>query len=404
MLDLRSGVPYWLIKNGLPYSYPKLRQSIKTDVVILGGGISGALCSWYLTHAGIENVVIDARSIGLGSTSASTGLLQYEIDTPLVRLAEITGRTNAVRAYLLGVDAIDQLADIASQVGYKDFIRKPSLYYAALKTDIDFLKSEFAIRDQSGIEVEFLSGNDIQKDYGFKSEGAILSSQAAQVDPYGFTHAILQHVIDKGTTVYDRSPVDNIQEKRDGVNLKTKQGVMIRAKKIVYANGYEVSKMLSKKIVSLHSTYASISENPDTSPVYWKDNALMWSTASPYLYLRTTTDGRLIIGGRDENFFNPDKRDAHLKKKNEQLVKDFSKLFPHLSFLPEYSWAGTFGSTADGLPFIGAIREKPNSFFSLGFGGNGITFGLIGARMVTDMVLGKKNPDQKLFAFDRNSV
>src|SRR4051812_42198507 len=100
-MDLHSGYPFWLIKNGLPFEYPKLDRSIKTDVVILGGGISGALTAYHLINEAVDCVVVDARTIGLGSTCASTALLQYEIDTPLCRLKDKVGYSNAVQSYKL---------------------------------------------------------------------------------------------------------------------------------------------------------------------------------------------------------------------------------------------------------------------------------------------------------------
>jgi glycine/D-amino acid oxidase-like deaminating enzyme len=95
-MKLSSGYPYGLIKNGLPFSYPKLEKDISTDVLILGGGISGALTAHYLIQAGVDCTLIDARSIGLGSTCASTSLLQYEIDEPLHKLIPMIGEKAAV--------------------------------------------------------------------------------------------------------------------------------------------------------------------------------------------------------------------------------------------------------------------------------------------------------------------
>lgn len=401
MLDLRSGVPYWLVKNGLPFQYPKLRESINTDVAVLGGGISGALMSYYLTKAGIDHVVVDARTIGMGSTAASTGLLQYEIDVSLTELAKKIGPEKAARAYTLGVEAISDLKAIAAELQYDGFKSKQSLYYAARNADHDFIKKELLLRQQQGIRAEYVSEEELKRDFGFAAAGAIYSEQAAQVDPYGFTHAMLQYSMSKGVRVYDRTPIPDIDHRNHKVVLTTGDKLSIHAGKLIYANGYEISNTISKNIVKLNSTFTTISENPDVEKTYWKDNALIWSTATPYLYMRTTNDGRLLIGGRDENFFNPDKRDGLLEKKKKQLVRDFEKLFPHIPFIPEYAWAGTFGSTKDGLPYIGTLPNKPNGYFSLGFGGNGITFGQIGARIISDMLQGKKNEDVELFSFDR---
>ncbi|MFV7466688.1 FAD-dependent oxidoreductase, partial [Pseudomonas shirazica] len=87
-MDLRSGCPYWLVKNGLPYTYPTLEHNLTSDVAVVGGGVSGALIAWHLAAAGLQTVLLDRREIGWGSTAASTALLQYEIDTPMVKLAE----------------------------------------------------------------------------------------------------------------------------------------------------------------------------------------------------------------------------------------------------------------------------------------------------------------------------
>ena len=74
-MDLHSGNPFRLINNGLPFHYPKLKKNKKVKVAILGGGITGAIQSYFLTQAGINHIVLEKRSVGLGSTCASTALL-----------------------------------------------------------------------------------------------------------------------------------------------------------------------------------------------------------------------------------------------------------------------------------------------------------------------------------------
>jgi glycine/D-amino acid oxidase-like deaminating enzyme len=117
--------------------------------------------------------------------------------------------------------------------------------------------------------------------------------------------------------------------------------------------------------------------------------------------MRTTPDNRVLIGGRDVNFSATKRRDKLIKKKTKQLTKDANTLFPHLNFIPEFGWTGTFGATKDGLPYIGSYDKLPNSYFALGFGGNGITFSLIAARLLCDLLQGKENKDLELFSFDR---
>jgi glycerol-3-phosphate dehydrogenase len=74
-MDLSTGLPFWLVKNGLPYDYPQLAKNINCDVVILGGGITAAINAITLVEVGIPCVLIEKRSLGLGSTIATTALL-----------------------------------------------------------------------------------------------------------------------------------------------------------------------------------------------------------------------------------------------------------------------------------------------------------------------------------------
>ncbi len=400
-MKLSSGYPLSLIKNGLLFSYPKLERDIKTDVLVLGGGISGALTAHYLIREGIDCTLIDARTIGLGSTCASTSLLQYEIDTPLHELIKIVGEKSAVRSYKLGVSAIAKLSELATKTRMKDFEMKKSLYYAAYKKDIPFLKKEFDVRKKYGFKVKWLDENQVFKQFGFSCPGGILSDIAAATDTYLLTHHLLQYNINKGLVVYDRTPVVSIKHNRFNVQLKTQEKFIITAKKLIYATGYEVVDFISKPIVKLTSTYAVASEAFNSPIKPGKSNVLIWNTAKPYLYFRSTNDNRIIVGGRDEEFFSHIKRDKLIPQKSKQLQKDFKKIFPSIPFKTEFSWAGIFGSTKDGLPYIGAYRKLPNSFFALGFGGNGITFSQVAGEIITSLLKGKKNRDANIFSFER---
>lgn len=398
-MALIAGYPLWLVRDGLPFTYPKLDHDIETEVVVLGAGISGALMRYYLVEAGIPCVTIDARTIGLGSTSASTSLLQYEIDTPLYLLTEMIGRENAERAYHLCGNAILELERITYDVGIKYFERKKSLYYAAYKKDVTWLKKEYEARQAANFNVTWLEPEDIKEQYGFDSYGGILSELAAQTNAYMLAHCLLRHKYEEGT-IFDRSPVTNIKHSTKGVTLTTENGYTIKAKKLVYAVGYEVVNFIEQDVVKLLSTYAVVSEQYNERD-FWKDEVLIWNTADPYLYVRTTADNRVLVGGRDEDFHADWKRDKLINKKTSLLKADIDKLFPHLDFNPEFSWTGTFGATKDGLPYIGEYNGKPNGYFSLGFGGNGITFSQIGAAIICDMIQGKENKDAHLFRFNR---
>ncbi len=131
------------------------------------------------------------------------------------------------------------------------------------------------------------------------------------------------------------------------------------------------------------------------------NNTLVWNTDDPYLYMRTTDDGRLLIGGGDEDFYNAEKRDALLDKKEKEIVKVLKKIKPDYHFYSDFVWAGTFGETEDGLPYIGEHEKFRNSYFVLGFGGNGITFSVTGMEMASLFMKNKKHPLSRYFKFGR---
>jgi glycine/D-amino acid oxidase-like deaminating enzyme len=400
-MNLRSPYPYWLLRHGIINSYPSLDDDLKTEIVIMGAGISGALVANQLCQAGYQVVMVDRRHAGMGSTAASTSLLQYEIDKPLHQLINAVGEKNAVRSYLLCREAILDIKKICSQL--KDtglFSSKPSFQFASFKSDVIDLRKEYSLRKKAGFSLQWLEEKDIHKKFGFKKSAGILSQDGAEADAYQITHSLLKKWIAKGLQVYDNTEVVVIRHHKQGVELITANKKRIRAKKLIIACGYESQQYIPKKVQELQATYAICSE-PFVQKDFWYKNALIWETDTPYLYLRTTSDKRILMGGKDVPFSSPQRRDRLINQKTKSLEKSFSKLFPDLPFKTDFKWAGTFASTKDGLPYVGSIPQRPHTYFALGFGGNGITFSAIAADIIRDLLSGKKNTDAKIFSFDR---
>jgi glycine/D-amino acid oxidase-like deaminating enzyme len=180
----------------------------------------------------------------------------------------------------------------------------------------------------------------------------------------------------------------------------TDRDFRVRARYVVFAAGYETQEYLRQKVVELKSTYALVSE-PLASFDGWFEQCLLWESARPYLYARTTDDGRVLVGGLDEPFRNPLLRDKLIERKTSKLAESFHELFPAIDLDVAYAWAGTFGETKDGLAYIGQTEEFPHALFALGYGGNGITYSMIAARVITDAVCGLENDDARIFRFDR---
>jgi glycine/D-amino acid oxidase-like deaminating enzyme len=131
------------------------------------------------------------------------------------------------------------------------------------------------------------------------------------------------------------------------------------------------------------------------------NDAVFWDTQDPYLYVRSTSDNRIIVGGADEPFKDAKKRDLIIEEKGMELKTLLSELMPTVAFTPDFCWAGTYGVTKDGLPYIGPHPDFPRSYFILGFGGNGITFSIMGMKIISDALAGKSNKFLEYFKFER---
>ena len=401
-MDLKSNEPFWLIKNGLIQSFPSLMENKTCDVLVVGGGITGSLIAHQCITDGYDTILIDKREIANGSTSATTSMLQYEIDIPLYKLSEIIGDQGAISSFKACSDAIGKIENITKQIhskaGYKS---KESLYFAARKKDVQWLKKECEARKNIGFNVKWLEANDIFRQYRIdKTYGGILSKKGASIDAFRLVHEILRYNQKKGLQIYDRTELKKVKFSKLSNLITLNTGAIIKAKKIIYCTGYESSNMIKDNFVKLISTYAIVSEaKPELYKKY--NNLLVWNTEDPYIYMRTTDDGRILIGGEDEEFFDPERRDHLIGNKEQKLLRSFQKYLPETEFKSDFTWAGTFGVTKDGLPYIGEHKNFPNSYFVLGFGGNGITFSAAGMEMVSFWLKGEKHKLTEWFKFGR---
>ncbi|HLU17945.1 MAG TPA: FAD-binding oxidoreductase [Edaphocola sp.] len=401
-MKLKSNEPFWLVKNGIKHSYPSLRADISTDLLIVGAGITGSLIAHRCIAMGYKTVLIDRREVANGSTSATTSMLQYEIDIPLYQLMELIGEKGAIDSYKACFDSINQVETlvhkIKSNCGFK---KKDSVYFAAFKKDVPWLQQELEARQKAGFRVAWLNADEILQRYGLHNTfGGIHSAQGASIDAFALAHDLLAYNHSRGLDIYDKTNIAEVKHTRRGGIVTTDRGYTIRARNIIYCNGFESTEMIKERFVNLHSTYAVVGESGDYN-FSRIENTLFWNTAQPYIYMRTTDDNRLLIGGEDEEFVNAKRRDALLGRKTQRLEAKLRKLLPDYDFRTDFAWAGTFGTTKDGLPYIGTHPDFPKAYFVLGFGGNGITFSVIGMDMLEAFLEGRKHPLSPYFRFGR---
>ena len=401
-MDLKSGYPYWAVKNGLLAAFPALAQDRRCDVAIVGAGITGALIANELTAHGHHVVVLDQRDVGWGSSSASTALIQYEIDTHMVDLAKRYGEADAVLAYRACADAIGELERVAGEVRDVAFRRQHSLYYASKPAHRVALRAELDLRAAHGFDVKWLEPGELRERFGVTAPAAIWSALAASLDPYRMAYRVLGAVRRAGGEVFDRTTVTGFTATDRGVEVRVGRELRVHAKHLVLAGGYANEKWLEQRVARNHSSYAFVTDPIDRATLGPLARTLVWESARPYLYMRTTADLRLLIGGEDDDVDEPARRDARVDRKAQRLRTKVARQFPHLDLTPTFAWAGTFAETRDGLPFFGAHRElHPRVKLAMAYGGNGISYSMIGAGILRALIERKAHPLASLFSFAR---
>ena len=395
--DLRTGRTVWQAARAPGVPHRPLHRDIDTDVLIIGAGITGAMVADALSASGWKVVLVDRRGPAKGSTTASTALVQYEIDTPLVKLSRQIGEADAMRAFRRSRLAVDALAARLGELGV-ELQRRDTLYLAGNILDANGLKRECEARHIAGLACRLVGRGEL-RDLGIRASAALMGYGDFTIDPRAATCALLNAAIKNGAAIYAPVDIEDVQPKKTTVSALTSTGHRIRAKHVVFATGYEFPKRVPQRGHQIISTWAIATVRQKRR--LWPGEAMIWQSADPYLYVRTTADGRVICGGEDEEFSDEAARDALIGRKTKTLQRKLGQLLPNIDTRVEFAWTGSFGQTDTGLPMIGPIPRMPNCWAALGYGGNGTTYSRIAAEVIAGALNGRPDVDADLYRFRR---
>ena len=314
-LDLRTGRPVWSAYRAPRVPVERLARDVKTDVLVVGMGISGAMVAETLTAAGHAVLAIDRRGPVLGSTAATTALVQFEIDQPLLALSAAIGRDAAEAAWRRSRLAVGNLAARIAELGIRcDLERRRSLYLAGDVLGPAELREEAARRRAAGIGAHYLTRGELREAYGLARDGAILSHDNLALDPRKLTAGLWRAAAPAARGCY--APVEAIAftHRSDG----GRGGDGGRAGDLGRACGArhrlrarpDRPRRGARGDLDLGDRHAAAAAAPLAA---CGDD--LGSVRSPYLYLRATTDGRVICGGEDEAFADEASRDALIPAK-----------------------------------------------------------------------------------------
>lgn len=398
-------------KDILPNQYEPLNKDITCDVLIIGGGVTGALSAYLFNEKGINSIVIEKDVVAGGSTKSSTAILQYEIDSDLHRLSTLIDQKDAEIAFKLTLDSLYKLEDIINHLDDDcEFIRRPSLYYTNKKDQVEYMVKEYETRKEQNYDVELI--DDHNDKYAFSLCSGIISyNSGATVNPVKLTNELFKHLYQNyDYEVYEQTEAKEFNLEDDYVEVKTSTNHVIRCKKIVMACGYDSLQFFDDKFYNISRSF-SIATKQVNDFEGWFGKSIIRNDENPYLYLRTSKDNRIIIGGEDIEItdFNSDYEAVELPDhhplanyKYNILEKKLNEMFPQIDNKEiEYKFNGIFIDTNDGLPFIGETPDYPNIYFNLDIGSNGILYGLLGADLLSNLYLNKQEELLRIFRFGR---
>lgn len=402
---LRRGRTIWLGRTPTAPRYPALRGHHDTEIAIVGGGMTGAMIAEAFTQIGARVIVVEANRIGYGSTAANTALLLQEPDYDLADLSEKYGSKDARRIWELSRAAARDFITTIRRLKIKCDLRElDSIYYTLDDDRAKTLQQELKRRRKAGLGGTWLSPSALARVSGIHGGGAIRTRGNAQLNPLAACAGLIHAAERAGARIFERSTINRIIQIDDGVRLYAKGGT-IDALQVVIATGYATKyfRPLAGRF-KMRRTYVLAS-----NPAGWLQrrrlgigDVMLWDTERPYHYVRWTPDRQLLLGGADHPVKAGARRAAQFTEATQSLREYFETIFPALTDVGyDTSWEGLFAMTPDSLPYIGPHRRYPHHAFALGYGGNGMTFAALAARILVEQWQGEASRDHDLFAFSR---
>ncbi|WMJ24216.1 FAD-dependent oxidoreductase [Paludicola sp. MB14-C6] len=376
--------------NEVPCQYPWLSYNETCEVVVIGGGITGAFCLYDLNKCGIDAILVSQKPIGYSSSCVSSSALQYQNEIMLTELSKSVGKDQALYYFRQCNDALNEIEQLSIDLNNFDFARRDGFLYTDSADKIDKLHTEYLMRRHNGFDVEFLEKADARDYFSFDIQAGILAKNlAGEVDGYKLCHALVEKAEDLGARIYENTTIVSIENEDNEVVLTTSYGKTIHAKKVVMAIGYRQESYLSKEIFK--KTSFSLATQPVSHFSGYQSRAIL-KNMDKNIHIRTTADNRIIISGLDCSLMNKQGRigkvigiDKLVERKYRELELLLDDMFVAIDDLQiAYRYDGQYPQSEDLLPFIGEYEDYPNILFAVPTSQNGILYAKIISKMIAE--------------------
>jgi glycine/D-amino acid oxidase-like deaminating enzyme len=360
--------------------YPTLAGDMKADVVIIGGGLAGITTAYLLSKAGKKVVVLEKKFLAESVTAYTTAFISWQTDTAFHDLKRIFGSDRAELICKAGEKAIDQIEKIINEEAIDcEFARCPQYELAANKNDLKNIAKEAEALNLSGFNLEI-------------SKNKIVLPNQAKFHPLKYADGLRRAAEKNGALFFENTEAREIKSEKQ-IQAITGAGIVSAEWAILSTHNpfNKPMELYGKKGVYIsYILELSIQANLLSEGLYV-------DAKNPYHYFRVDKNGardRLIIGGEDHRKEIPIDH-----SRNFTALEEYAeKILGESDYNIVTHWSGPILETWDGIPFIGSYSKKhPNYLVATGFSGNGMTYSMVSAHILTDTILKKENKYANVF-------
>lgn len=354
--------------------FPQLNGDIKTDVVIVGGGLAGILCLKELTDRGVDCVLLEAKSIGSGITKNTTAKITVQHGIIYDKLIKTVGTEKAKQYLVANTNALKKYKNMSEQFPC-DFEEKDAFVYSA--TDRKKIENEIKAYEKLGVSAQFVSDIPLP----VECKGAVKVSSQAQFHPLNFLFSVA-----KGLRIYENTKVLEFMPKKVVCS-----GGTVTAENIIVSTHFPIINKHGGYFLKLYqdrSYVIGVKNAPDINGMYLEDEGNCFSFRNYNDYLLIGSGGHRT-GQKSEGY-----------KPSEDFCK---KNFPDATI--EYRFATQDCMSLDSIPYIGKYSDySENLYVATGFNKWGMTSSMVCADILSDMITGVKNPCAEVFSPARSNL
>ncbi len=361
----------WTDNSALPH-FDKLKGSIKTDVLIIGGGMCGILCAYFLKQRGIDYILAEANTIASGVTKNTTAKITSQHGLIYTKLIHDYGSEKAKMYLAANEDALHEYKKICKKISC-DFEEKSAYTYSM--TDSKKIEDEVNSVNSLGFKAEFREKLELP----FDTHGAICFENQAQFDPLKFLSEI-----SKDLNIYENTFIRDISP-----NCATADSGEIFADRIIVCTHFPFINRHGSYFLKLyqHRSYVSALSNAQTLNGMYVDEDISG--------MSFRTQGNLLLVGGGSHRTG---KDGGSWKELDSFAKIY---YPKSKTM--YQWSTQDCMSLDSVPYIGRYsRRTPNLYVATGFNKWGMTSSMAGAKILCDMVTDKHNDLAEVFSPQRS--